>query len=91
MYDEIEEGQDLDGEVPEFTEKDLIAIPTQEENDFVVKSKPPVRKKSQAIDEKVNPYTNPNLDAELSMTIGKNKASRTKIDAQKFLIDKKND
>ena len=30
----------------------------------------------------MNPYTNPNLDAELAMTIGKNKASRTKIDAQ---------
>lgn len=52
-----------------------------EENDFVVKSKPPVKKTSQAIDHNLNPYTNPNLDAELSMTIGKNKASRTKIDA----------
>lgn len=46
---------------------------------------------SQAVEENLNPYTNPNLDADLSITIGKNKASRTKIDAQQFLIKDKSE
>ena len=46
---------------------------------------------SQAVEENLNPYTNPNLDADLSITIGKSKASRTKIDAQQFLIKDKSE
>ena len=35
-----------------------------------------------------NPYTNPYLDADLSTTIGKNKANRKQINTDQFLLSK---
>ena len=37
----------------------------------------------------MNPYTNPYLDADLSMTIGKTKANRKQINTGQFVLDKK--
>lgn len=34
----------------------------------------------------INPYLNPNLDADLSMTIGKRKANRKQINTENFLL-----
>ena len=39
-----------------------------------------------SIDPSFNPYTNPNLDADLSNTIGKMRGSRKTINANQFLI-----
>ena len=41
LYDAIEEGIDTERDAPEFTEKDLIEMKDKEEDDYVVKSKPP--------------------------------------------------
>ena len=46
----------------------------------------PVKAVKRTGDDALNPYTNPNLDADLSNTIGKNKANRKKIDTNQFLM-----
>ena len=40
------------------------------------------------MDPALNPYTNPNLDADLSSTIGKMRGTRKKINANQFLLPK---
>ena len=53
---------------------------------MVVKSTP--TKYSQVIkdDDPNNPYTNPYLDSELALTIGKTKDNRKKINASNFML-----
>jgi len=40
-------------------------------------------------DDPNNPYTNPYLDSDLAMTIGKNRDNRKRINASRFLLHDK--
>ena len=72
----------------DFTEEDL-KNDEKDEDKLVVKSTP--TKYSQVIkdDDPNNPYTNPYLDSELALTIGKTKDNRKKINASNFMLQEK--
>ena len=84
LYDNIDDFNDA----PEFTEDDLK---NDDKNDdkVIVKSTP--TKYSQVIkdDDPNNPYTNPYLDSELALTIGKTKENRKKINVSNFMKEEK--
>lgn len=78
LYDAIEEGPDrAGGEDAEFTEADLI-------NDMPVVKSEPKKTHVEPLDPQLNPYTNPNLDADLSSTI--KRGNRKTINAQEFQL-----
>ena len=77
LYDNIDDdfGQ-------EFTEDDLKE---KDDDKAVVKSTPTKYSQMVKDDEPNNPYTNPYLDSELALTIGKTKDNRKKINASNFM------
>ena len=72
LYDEIETN-DEEYPIGEFTEDDLKDNNNVEvlEDEYKVKSQPLKMSVIKQQDDPYNPYTNPNLDSDLSMTIGK--------------------
>ena len=86
LYDLIDE--DVNNHANDFTEDDL-KLDEKKDDKIVVKSTP--TKYSQIIgkDDPSNPYSNPYLDSELAMTIGKNKDNRKKINASNFMLKEK--
>ena len=79
---------DFLNDAQDFTEADL-KNDEKEDDKLVVKSTP--TKYSQAVkhDDPSNPYTNPYLDSDLAMTIGKTKDNRKKINASNFVLQDK--
>ena len=84
LYDNIDDFNDA----PEFTEDDL-KNDDKNYDKVIVKSTP--TKYSQVIkdDDPNNPYTNPYLDSELALTIGKTKENRKKINVSNFMKEEK--